>query len=152
MNTQIAPWNPIKEMQEFQNRFNSLLNWEPMRTNGKEESLTVAEWSPNVDIIEDEKEFLVKAELPEMKREEVKVVVEDGVLSISGERKRETEEKNKHYHRIECDYGSFFRSFTLPAGTTGEKVTADFKDGVLRVHLPKDAKASTAKTIEIKSA
>lgn len=150
MKTQITRWNPAKEMEQFQNRLASLWNWEPLRLNGGlEEALTVSEWSPRVDIVEDEKEFLVQAELPEMKREDVKVTVEDGVLTLSGERKQEKEEKNKKYHRIEREYGSFARSFTLPAGASGEKVSADFKDGLLKIHLPKDAKAA-AKSVEIK--
>jgi HSP20 family protein len=150
MNTQVTRWNSLKEMQQFQNRLNSLWNWDPLPPSGRQEHLAVVDWSPNVDIIEDEKEFLVKAELPDMKREDVKVIVEDGVLAISGERKQEKEEKNKHYHRIESEYGSFVRSFTLPASTTGAKVTAEFKDGVLRVHLPKDPQSAASKAVEIK--
>ena len=98
---------------------------------------SVADWSPLVDITEDEKEFLLKAELPGVKREEVKVTVEDGVLMLSGERRFEKEEKDKKYHRIERAYGSFMRSFTLPEETPADKVAAEFKDGVLLVHLPK---------------
>lgn len=151
MNTQITRWNPAKEMEQMQNRLASLFNWEPLRINiNGEESLTASEWSPRVDIVEDEREFIVKAELPEMKREDVKVTVENNVLSISGERKQEKEEKNKKYHRIEREYGSFLRSFTLPISASGEKVTAEFKDGILKIHLPKDAK-SAAKSIEIKA-
>lgn len=150
MKTQLTRWNPLREMEQIENRLASLLNWEPYRLNGgTEESLTVAEWSPRVDIVEDEREFIVKAELPEMKREDVKVTVESGVLTISGERKMEKEEKNKKYHRVEREYGSFVRSFTLPNVTSGEHVTADFKDGVLKVHLPKDAKPA-GKAVEIK--
>lgn len=153
MNTQITRWNPFREMDQMQKRLSSLWNWEPFRApNGQEETLTVAEWTPNVDIVEDEKEFLIKAELPEMKREDVKVTVDDNVLTISGERRHEKEEKNKRYHRIECEYGSFTRSFTLPTGTQGDKVAAEFKDGVLRVHLPKDGKAAASKSVEIKVA
>lgn len=150
MNTQITRWNPIKEMEQFQNRLASLWNWEPLRVNG-EQSLAVSQWNPAVDIIEDEHEFVVKTELPEMKREDVKVTVENGVLTISGERKMEKEEKNKKYHRVERAYGSFVRSFSLPAAANGDKVTADFKDGLLKVHVPKDAKAAP-KAIEIKAA
>lgn len=150
MNTQITRWNPIKEMEQFQSRLASLWNWEPLRVNG-EQSLAVSQWNPAVDIIEDEHEFLVKTELPEMKREDVKVTVENGVLTISGERKMEKEEKNKKYHRVERAYGSFVRSFSLPAAANGDKVTADFKDGLLKVHVPKDAKAAP-KAIEIKAA
>jgi HSP20 family protein len=153
MNTQITRWNPFREMEQMQKRLSSLWNWEPLRVaNSQEESLTVAEWSPKVDIVEDEKEFLIKAELPDMKREDVKVTVDDNVLTVSGERRQEKEEKNKRYHRIECEYGSFSRGFTLPSGTQGDKVAAEFKDGVLRVHLPKDAKASGSKSVDIKVA
>jgi HSP20 family protein len=152
MNTQITRWNPFKEMEQMQSRLASLWSHDPLRVNGGlEEALTVTEWNPRVDIVEDDREFLVKVELPEMKREEVKVTVEDGVLSISGERKLEKEEKNKKYHRVEREYGSFVRSFTLPANASGDKVTAEFKDGLLKVHLPKDAKAAP-KAIEIKGA
>ena len=136
-------------MEQMQNRLSSLWNWEPF---GREEKLTVTEWMPRVDIVEDEKEFLVKAELPEMKKEDVKVTVENGVLTITGERKLEKEEKNKKYHRVESEYGTFLRSFTLPAAVLADKVAADFKDGVLKVHLPKDIKAEAKKAVEIKVA
>jgi HSP20 family protein len=94
-----------------------------------------------VDISEDDHEFLVKAELPEMKKEDVKVSVENGELTISGERKFEKEEKNKKYHRVERSYGSFARSFTLPDNVNADKVTAEFKEGLLQVHLPKQETA-----------
>jgi HSP20 family protein len=150
MNTQLSRWNPVKEMEQMQNRLASLWNWDPFRPNlSKEEALTVAEWSPRVDIVEDEKEIVVKAELPETKKEDVKVTVDDGVLTISGERKLEKEEKNKKYHRIESEYGSFLRSFTLPAAVLADKVSAEFKEGVLKVHLPKDTKGA-AKAVDIK--
>jgi HSP20 family protein len=139
-------------MEQVQNRLASLWTLDPFRTNGgKEETLTVAEWTPRVDIVEDEKEIVVKAELPEMKKEDVKVTVDQGVLTISGERRIEKEEKNKKYHRIESEYGSFLRSFTLPAAIVADKVSADFKDGVLKVHLPKDSKPGV-KAVEIKVA
>ena len=117
--------------------------------NGKEETMTVTQWLPLVDITEDDKEYLIKAELPDLRKEEVKVTVEGGVLTISGERKFEKEEKDKKYHRIERSYGNFLRSFTLPDGADGSKVNAEFKDGVLRVHLAKSEKA-LPKQIEVK--
>ncbi len=116
--------------------------------NGGKEALTVAQWSPLVDITEEEKEYLIRAELPDMKKEDVRLTVENGVLTISGERKFEKEEKGRKYHRIERAYGSFVRSFSLPEDADGSKVTADFKDGLLQVHLPKSVKA-TPKAIEI---
>jgi HSP20 family protein len=116
-----------------------------------DEPISAAAWEPLTDITEDEKEFLVKAELPEVKKEDVKVNVEDGILRISGERKMEKEEKDKKYHRIERSYGSFLRAFTLPEGADATKIAADFKDGLLLVHLPKTERAK-AKTIEVKVA
>ncbi|HEX6727885.1 MAG TPA: Hsp20/alpha crystallin family protein, partial [Nitrospira sp.] len=98
---------------------------------------------------EDEKEYVIKAEIPEMKKEEIKINVHDDVLSISGERRYEKEEKGKKYHRVERAYGSFMRSFTLPEDADGSKVTAEYKDGVLKVHLAKSEKAKP-KAIEVK--
>jgi len=117
--------------------------------NGGKEALTVAQWSPLVDITEDEKEYLIRAELPDMKKEDVRLTVENDVLAISGERKFEKEEKGRKYHRVERAYGSFVRSFSLPEDADGSKVTADFKEGMLQVHLPKSEKAKP-KAIEIK--
>lgn len=142
-------WDPFRDFEEWENRLQRNLGWPlPTGNGGDKEAMTVAQWSPAVDITEDEMEYLIKAELPEVKKEEVKVNVENGVMTISGERKFEKEEKNKKYHRIERSYGSFMRSFTLPEGTSGEKVSAEFKDGVLKVHLPKDEKAKP-KAVEV---
>jgi len=139
-------------MEDLQSRFTRLFGLTPARTeNGDRELMTITEWAPSVDIIEDEKEWLVKADLPEVKKEEVKVTVENGVLTITGERKFEKEEKDKKYHRIERSYGNFLRSFTLPDGADGSKVNAEFKDGVLKVHLPKGEKAKP-KAVEVKVA
>ena len=113
------------------------------------ESMTVTEWAPLVDVTEDDREYLVKAELPEVKKEDLKVRVEEGVLSITGERKSEKEEKGVKFHRIERAYGSFERSFTLPDDADATKVTSEFKDGLLHVHLPKNPNAKP-KAIEVK--
>lgn len=136
MNT-LTRWDPFKEMHEFQNRLSNLFGHTMKRGDGEEESFTATEWAPLVDIIEDDKEYLVKAELPEVRKEDVHVAVEKGTLTIRGERKFEKEEKNKRYHRVERGYGSFVRSFVLPDVADAAKVSAEFKDGVLRVHLPK---------------
>lgn len=146
----LSRWSPFKEMEELQGRLGSWMNL-PGRTTTSKEALAVADWSPLVDITEDEKEFLLKAELPGVKREEVKVTVEDGVLTLTGERRFDQEEKKKRYHRIERAYGSFMRSFTLPEGTPADKVAAEFKDGVLLVHLPK-ALTPKASPMEVKVA
>jgi HSP20 family protein len=134
--TTLAKWNPFRDLETFQNRFNTMLGRPLWRFTG-EENLDTTEWTPLVDVTEDEKEYLIKAELPEVKKEDVKVTVENGVLHIAGERKFEKEEKNRKYHRIERAYGTFERTFMLPEGATGDAITADYKDGVLKVHLPK---------------
>jgi HSP20 family protein len=144
----LTKWNPFRELEDIQSRLSSLFGRTPMRSLG-EEAMTVSEWTPLVDIAEDEKEYLIKAELPEVKKEDVKVTVENGVLTITGERKFEKEEKNKKYHRVERAYGSFMRSFTLPEGAAGDKISAEFKDGVLKVHLAKSAEAKP-KSIDVK--
>ena len=105
------------------------------------ESITLAEWSPLVDITEDDKEYRIKAELPEIKKEEIKFTVENGVLVISGERKLEKEEKGRKYHGVERAYGSFVRSFSLPDDADADKVNAEFNDGVLKVHIAKSESA-----------
>src|SRR5436309_3740613 len=131
MNT-MTKWNPFKEMEDLENRLSTLFGRAPVRRgNGEEEFITMTEWAPLVDITEDDKEYLIKAELPEVKKDDVKVTVESGVLTISGERKFEREEKDKRYHRIERSYGSFTRSFNVPDDADDAKVAAEFKDGVL---------------------
>ena len=148
----LTRWDPFKEMDDMQSRVARIFGLTPNRVaNAEREAMTTTEWAPSVDIVEDEKEWLVKADLPEVKKEDVKVTVENGVLTITGERKFEKEEKDKKYHRIERSYGNFLRSFTLPEGADGSKVAADFKDGVLKVHLPKNEKVKP-KAIEVKVA
>ncbi|MCI1279167.1 MAG: Hsp20/alpha crystallin family protein [Nitrospira sp.] len=142
-------WNPLKERDELESRLSTFLGHRASTGNGGREALTVAEWSPLVDIVEDENEYRIKAELPAMKKEDVRLTVDNGVLTISGERKYEQEEKQEKHHRIERAYGSFLRSFSLPEDADGSKVRADYKDGVLHVHLPKSEKAKP-KSIEIK--
>ena len=142
-------WNPWKELEDVEKRLSALWGRPQGKVDGQKEAISVAEWSPLVDITEYEKEYLIKAELPEVKREDVKLTVQDNVLAISGERGYEKEEKNKKYHRVERAYGNFLRSFTLPEDADGSKVSAEYKDGVLKVHLPKSEKA-TPKSIEVK--
>jgi HSP20 family protein len=145
-----SAWDPFRELGELESRLEKYFGRPALAGNGGDkETMTVAQWAPAVDITEDEKEYLVKAELPDMKKEEVKVTVENGEMKISGERKLEKEEKNKKYHRIERSYGSFVRTFSLPDTVSGDKVNAEFKDGLLTVHLPKDETAKP-KTIDVK--
>jgi HSP20 family protein len=145
-------WNQLRDMEEAQNHFTRFLGGFPNRIgSGETHSLTVADWSPQVDISEDDHEYLLKADLPEMKKGDVRVTVEDGILSVSGERKSEKEDDSRKFHRIERSFGNFRRSFTLPEDADSTKVTADFHDGVLKVHLPTTARPRS-KAIEVKVA
>jgi HSP20 family protein len=142
----LATWNPFRELDAIQNRLTTLMGRPLWRT---EEMFGTKEWTPLADIEEDEREYLIKAELPEVKKEDVKITVENGRLHITGERKFEKEEKGKKYHRVEREYGAFERDFLLPENAKGDKVTADYKDGVLKVHIPKTEKV-TPKAVEVK--
>ena len=140
-------------MDEAQNRLNRIfLGGFPIRMGSSEiHSLAVADWLPEVDISEDDHGYLLKADLPEMKKDDVRVTVEDGILSVSGERKCEKEDQKKKFHRIERSFGTFRRSFTLPEDTDSTKVTAEFREGVLKVHLPTTA-TPRSKAIQVKVA
>ena len=149
MNT-MTRWDPMRELDELQSQLSTLFGRAPLRENGdKDEAMTVAEWAPLVDIVEDENEYLIKAELPEVRKEDLKVTVQDNVLTLTGDRSFEKEEKGKKYHRIERAYGSFARSFSLPEEADAQKVSAEFKEGVLHIRLPKSEKAKP-KSIQVK--
>ncbi len=106
-------------------------------------------WAPPVDISEDKEAIKFHFELPGMKKEEVKISIENNLLSVKGEKTFKEEEKKKDYHRVERSYGMFERSFTLPSGVASDKVTANMKDGVLEIYVPKKEEAKP-KEIEIK--
>jgi HSP20 family protein len=104
-----------------------------------------------MDVQETDKEYLIKADLPDVKKEDVKVAIEEGILSVEGERNQEKEEKGRKFHRVERAYGRFVRRMAVPTDVDATKVVAEFKDGVLNVHLPK-AQTAKAKTIDVKVA
>jgi len=105
-------------------------------------------WAPSADISETEQEYLIRAELPAVKKEDVKVTLDEGMITISGERKEEKETKEEKFHRVESFRGAFSRSFSVPDNIDQKGIRAESRDGVLTVHLPK-TKASTAKTVEV---
>jgi HSP20 family protein len=141
-------WNRLKDLEAFQDGLD-LGRFSGHRPEGQEEPRAVAEWSPLVDISEDDLEYLIKAELPDVNKEDVRVTAQEGTLTILGERKFEKEEKGKKYHRVERAYGSFGRSFSLPDDASPAKVSAEFKNGLLTVHLVKDEKAKPQQ-VEVK--
>lgn len=147
----LVRWDPFRELEEMSDRLNRFFaRTDARRTNGKE-MMTVADWTPSVDISEADEEFQIKAELPGVKKDDVKVTLDNGVLTLQGERKEEREEKGRKFHRIERSYGQFIRSFTLPDVVDDTKVKAEFKDGVLHLRLAKSEKAKP-KAIEVKVA
>jgi HSP20 family protein len=124
-----------------------LIKWEPFREmNNVKES-----WSPAVDIFETENEVVIKAELPGLQPEDIDIKLENNVLMLKGERRFEKETKNENYHRVELSYGNFTRSFSLPAFVDDSKVHAEYKNGLLRVVLPKKEQAKP-KEIKISAA
>jgi len=146
----MSPWDPFRDLETTRHRLAALFG--PLaraKELGKEEGLVVAEWMPLVDIVEDEKEYLIKAELPEVKKEDIKINVMADVLTIAGERTLLKDEKTKKARRIERSYGAFARSFSLPDDADGAKILAEFKDGLLKIRLPKLAKVQ-AKSLEVK--
>ena len=130
-------FDPWREMVELQRSINQLFN--TGRTTGDDVALSA--WTPAVDIFESDNDYVIKLELPEVSRDDVKVNLNDQTLTISGERKIENEDKRDGYHRIERSYGQFYRSFTLPPNVNAEAINAQFKDGVLRLTLPKREEA-----------
>jgi HSP20 family protein len=116
---------------------------------GSQEVIATGDWAPRVDIAETDKAFEIKVEIPEVNKEDVKVTVHNGVLTVQGERKLEKEEKGKKFHRVERFYGSFTRSFTLPDNVDETKISASFKDGVLNLQIQK-IKEAKPKSIEVK--
>lgn len=144
----LVKWNPFSELEDISNRLNQIFGRVAGPAGTGHEMMKVADWTPSVDISETEKAYLIKAEIPEVKKEDVKVTVENGMLTIQGERKMEKEEKGKKFHRVERSYGSFVRSFRVPDGVDEGKAKAEFKDGMINVTLPKSEKAKT-KAIEI---
>jgi HSP20 family protein len=145
----LSRFDPVRELEEMTERMNRIIGRAALPV--PEESLAATEWAPLVDITETDGEYLVKAELPEVKKEDVKVTVKDGVLCLEGERRQEKEEKTKKLHRVERSYGKFVRSFNMPEDADEKKLRAEFKDGVLSVHIGK-AEVVKPKALEIKVA
>ena len=146
----IVKWDPFRELEDIEMRLGQLF---PARAGRRamEGGQFFADWSPAADVQESDTEFLIKADLPEVAKEDVKVQVENGVLTVQGERRREEESNGKRFHKIEREYGKFVRRFALPIEIDATKVQAEFKNGVLNVHLPKTAK-TTPKAIDVKVA
>jgi HSP20 family protein len=133
----IVRWEPLRELGSLQNEMNRLFNTvfdAPPPGNG---GSTMRRWVPSMDLVETDEHFVLRADLPGMSEDDVKIEFEDGTLTVSGERKAEHEEGKEGYYRVERAFGAFSRSLTLPKGINAEAVTANFDRGVLEVRIPK---------------
>jgi HSP20 family protein len=136
----IIPWRPFRELEEWERRFDDMFGRPLLRLPVEERG-----WMPAVDVFEKADKFVVKAELPGMKEDDIDVSVVGDTLSIKGEKKTETEIKDEDYYRCERSYGSFYRSIPIPSNVDANKIEASFEDGVLEVALPKSAKVKPKK-------
>jgi len=158
----IVRYDPFRDLRTLQEEVNRLFTGSMPRA-FDDEGIARGAWSPSVDIYENKDQIVLEAELPGMKREDFDLSIENNVITLRGQRQFEKKDESDNYHRVERSYGSFTRSFTLPNTVTGEGANAEYKNGVLRVTLPKreETKArrievkgentETAKTIEAKS-
>jgi HSP20 family protein len=147
----LVRWDPFRELEEMSTRLNRFFGQPPVGRATEQDGGVFADFSPAIDVQETDKEYLMKADLPEVDKQDVKVGVKDGVLTVEGERKQEKEEKGKKFHRIERSYGRFVRRLALPTDVDDQKIAAEFKDGVLSVHIPKSPVAKP-RSIDIKVA
>ena len=138
----------LRELENMSQRLNGVLRGRGTPREDREEAMALADWIPMVDVVETEGEFLLHAELPGVEKKDVKLSIERGVLTLAGQRDQPKEEKGRRYHRIERTYGRFARSYTMPELVDEQKLTAEFRNGVLTVHLPKSEKAKP-KSIEV---
>jgi len=152
-NRELTPWNRdfpafrgLQSLQQDMNRiFDEFFRGDLLAN----DSLFARDWNPAVDIIENNDQFILKAEIPGMTKDDVKITLENNVLTIRGEKKNESEKKEGDYHRIERSYGSFERSFSVPGTIKVNEIDAQYKDGVLTLTLPK-AEEAKPKSIEVK--
>ena len=152
----LARWNPLRELEGLSERLNGFLSRSKTQQTGARERegnewMTVPDWYPPVDVIETDGEYYLKVELPEVKKRDVRVTVDNGMLLLEGERKAESLGTGLKIHRLERPYGRFLRSFMLPDSVEVARVTAEFKEGMLYVRVPKFPQ-SQAQIIDVKAA
>ena len=143
----LVKFNPARDLLSIRDNFDRMV--QDLFDRRWDVSESMGELTPAVNIEENENEYIISAELPGVEKKDVKITFEDGALSISGEKKVENEDKKDNFHRIERRYGVFSRSFAIPSSIVIDKIDASFKDGVLRVVLPK-AEEAKPKQIEVK--
>ena len=144
----LVNWSPFREFEDLFDRYNRVLN-RSLPAAAQPETAEGVQWRPAANISETKSEYLIKAELPEVEKKDVEITVNDGVITIRGERRFERADDSEKQHRVESFYGNFARSFSLPADADESKIHAESKDGVLKVHIPKAAVVKP-KPIEIR--
>lgn len=144
----LVRWDPFREVVTLQERVNRVFS--DLYGRSASEDLS-GRWTPAVDIFESPEALVLKAELPDVKREDIHITVENGLLTLSGERKVDSDVRQEQYHRIERSYGAFSRSFSLPSTVDGSNASADYKNGVLTIRLPRREDAKP-KQIDIQAA
>ena len=150
----LIKFNPMRDLVDFEREFSKMFNsfenrFGPSKKEDSENGYENAVWMPLTDIFEDKDNYIIKADLPGMKKDDVKISFTDGQLSISGERVQEQESKDTKCHRVERTYGKYYRSFNLPKEIKEDRIKAEFKDGQLTISIPK-ADEVKPKEIEIK--
>lgn len=143
----LVNWSPFREFEDLFDRYTRAFD-RTLPATGKGDNAEVVQWRPAANISETDREYLIKAELPEVQKKDVQVSVHEGVITIRGERRFERTDDSERQHRVESFYGSFARSFSLPADADAAKIYAESRDGVLKVHIPK-TQASKPQAIEI---
>jgi len=144
----LTKWEPLRDLLTLQDRMNRLFDDSMRGIRPEENALSSGIWSPPVDIYETESDVILKAEVPEVNQKDIDIQVENNTLTLKGERKFEKETKKENFHRIERAYGTFTRSFTLPNAIDQERIHADYKDGVLKITMPK-REETKAKQIKV---
>lgn len=140
---QLVHWNPTRALATFPNLFDSFFLRDTY------EDLFPSVWMPAIDVAETDDEYVVKVELPGVNKDDVRITVQENILTVRGEKKRENERKESNFHRVERSYGSFQRSFTLPTTVRADKIDATYKEGLLTITLPK-AEEAKPKAIDVK--
>ncbi len=142
----LSTWSPFRDLVNMQREIGRVFDNLFSDADGNP---VVSDWAPRVDIMEHEDSYVIKAEMPGVNKNDVKITLHDNVLSIRGEKKQEREEKDANYHRVERSYGTFERQFALPTGVKSDKIDASYRDGILTIMLPK-AEEAKPKEIEVK--
>ena len=134
---QLVRWTPWREMAALQNRINRIFDGSFFRENSADDDLALQHWNPVVDIYDNDDKLVIKADLPGLSKDDITIDLKNRVLTVQGERSVENEVKEENYYRRERNYGKFCRAFTMPAEVDSDQINAAFKDGVLKIDIPK---------------